>query len=69
MSLWFLLSVPGSLLALAALLFLSAVLDAHVLSPRSMIVSAARARRTEPEYTEAFVAREFDRLLRRPQES
>ena len=64
MSEWFLLSVPGALLLLCGLLALSAVVESRVLSPRSMIVSAVRARRTGPEYTEQFVARQFERLLR-----
>lgn len=61
--LWALASITGSLLVLVGLLVLSAVVEVRVLSPRSMILSAARARRTAPEYTEAFVAREFERLM------
>ena len=60
---WALLSIPGSLLVIVGILILSAAVEGRVLSPRSMILSAARARRTPPEYTEAFVAREFERLL------
>lgn len=57
-------SVPGTLVVLSALLWLSAAAEQRFLSPRSLILGAARARRTTPEYTEAFVARQFDRLLR-----
>lgn len=49
---------------LTGVLWLSAWVETSVLSPRSMIVSAARARRTSPEYSEALVAREFERLIR-----
>ena len=51
----------------SGLLALSAMLEGRVLSPRSMIVSAAKARRSQPEFTEAFVAREVERLLREVQ--
>lgn len=64
---WSLLAIPASLALTVALLALSALVEQRVLSPRSMIVSAARARRTGPEYTEAIVAREFERLLRNSQ--
>ena len=60
---WVLLSIPGSLLVIVGILVLSAAVEGRVLSPRSMILSAARAKRTPPEFAEAFVAREFERLL------
>lgn len=49
---------------MVGVLWLSAWVESSVLSPRSIIVSAARARHTTPEYSEALVAREFERLLR-----
>lgn len=49
---------------MTGVLWLSAWVESSVLSPRSMIVSAAKARRTTPEYSEAVVAREFERLIR-----
>jgi hypothetical protein len=59
-----LLVVPGALLALAALLVMTAVVEQRVLCPRSMILSTARAKHASPEYAEAFVAKEVERLLR-----
>ena len=64
MSAVLLLTVPGTLALLSVVLWVSALADKRFLSPRSLILSAARARRTTPEYTEAFVARQFERLLR-----
>jgi hypothetical protein len=64
---WLLLGVPGALMFVSCLLALSSQLEGRVLSPRSMIVSAAKARRSQPEFTEAFVAREVERLLREVQ--
>ncbi|HEX2039165.1 MAG TPA: hypothetical protein VHF47_05455 [Acidimicrobiales bacterium] len=64
MSGWPLLVIPGTLLLLAAVLYLSALAEERFLSPRSLILSTVRARRTSPEYAEAFVARQFERLLR-----
>jgi hypothetical protein len=59
-----LLAVPASLVLIMGILLLSAWIEQRVLSPRSMIISAARARRTPPEFAEAFVARQLERLLR-----
>ena len=59
--------IPLSLALLCGILALSAFVEERVLSPRSMILSAARARRTGPEYTEAFVARQVERLLQNAQ--
>lgn len=67
MSLWPLLAVPATVLLLGGVLFLSAFAEARFLCPRSLIVSAARTRRTTPEYVEAFVARQYERLLREHQ--
>lgn len=61
---WFLLAVPGTCVVLATVLYLSAVAERRLLSPRRLILGAARARRNTPEFAEAFVARQFDRLLR-----
>ena len=61
---WFLLAVPGTCTMLAAVLYLSAVAERRLLSPRRLIQGAARARRSTPEFAEAFVARQFERLLR-----
>ncbi|MFP5327675.1 MAG: hypothetical protein ACLGHT_09375 [Acidimicrobiia bacterium] len=62
-----LLAIPGALLALCGLLALTAMVEQRVLCPRSMILSTARARKVSPEYAEAFVARETERLLREVQ--
>ena len=67
MSLLVLLLVPGTLVLLLALLLLSALVEERVLSPQRMILQVAKARATSPEYAEAFVAREFDKLLRQAQ--
>lgn len=64
MSAWLLLSIPATPLLLGAVLLLSAQAEERFLSPRSLILSATRARRNSPEYAEAFVARQFERLLR-----
>ncbi len=64
MSMWLLLSIPGTLALLVAVLYLSAVTEERLLSPRSLILSTVRARGSSPEYAEAFVARQFERLLR-----
>lgn len=58
------LCIPVALLIPCALLALSALAEEQILSPRSLIVSAVRSRRSGPEFTEAFVAREFERLLK-----
>lgn len=67
MPVWPLLAVPGTLVILAGVLYLSALAESRFLCPRSLIVSAARTRRTTPEYVEAFVARQYERLLRESQ--
>lgn len=62
-----LLSLPMALLIPCGLLLLSAVAEKRILSPRSMILSTARARRNTPEIAEVLVAREFERLLKNVQ--
>ena len=62
-----LLSIPLALLLPCGLLALSAAAERRILSPRSMIISAVRSRRSAPEFTEAFVARQFERLLKNVQ--
>lgn len=64
MSVWLLLTIPGTLVLLSALLFLSAQAEERFLSPRSLIVGATKARWNSPEYAETFVATQFERLLR-----
>ena len=62
-SAWLLLAVPGTTILLAVVLALSAAAERRFLSARSLIVSVARARRSTPEFAEAFVARQFERIL------
>lgn len=59
-----LLAVPGTCAFLGGVLYLSAVAERRLLSPRRLILGAARARRSTPEFAEEFVARQFERLLR-----
>ena len=59
-----LLAVPGTAVLLIGLLVLSAVVEEKILCPRALIVRVARGGSTSAEYTEAFVTREVDRLLR-----
>ena len=59
-----LLTLPAALLIPSGLLMLSAAAERRILSPQSLILSTARARRSTPEITEALVAREFERLLK-----
>ncbi|MGI8793134.1 MAG: hypothetical protein ACR2H3_08160 [Acidimicrobiales bacterium] len=61
--------IVGAMAVMVSVLWLSAWVETSVLSPRSMIVSAAKARHTTPEYSEALVVREFERLLRDTQRS
>ena len=58
------LAIPAVFLVLCGLLGLTVLVEQRILHPRSMILSTARARRVSPEYAEAFVARETERLLR-----
>lgn len=65
MSAWALLSIPGTLLLLALVLFLSDLAENRVVSPQALIVRAATGRRTHPDQAEALVAAEVERLLKR----
>jgi hypothetical protein len=58
-------SVPLTPLLLVGLLFLSERAEARLLSPRALVLSTVRARRSSPEYTEAMVARQFSEVLAR----
>jgi hypothetical protein len=60
-----LLSIPVTVLLLAGVLFLSALVEQRFLSPRAVVLSTVRARRSTPEYTETLVAKQFEDLLRR----
>jgi hypothetical protein len=55
--------IPGTPVLLGAILWLSNLAEQRFLSPRSLIIRAARSRRSTPEHAEAFVARQLDRLL------
>lgn len=59
-----LLFVPGTVALLATVLFVSALAEERFLSPGSVILGTVRARNNTPEYVEAFVARQSERLLR-----
>jgi hypothetical protein len=59
-----LLSVPAALIVMMGILVLSQLVEQHVLSPRAMIIGAARSRSTSPDYAEGFVAGQLERLLR-----
>jgi len=61
---WTLLSIPGTFLLLASLLFLTELAEKRVVSPRALILRAVAARRTSPEITERLVVAEAERLLR-----
>ena len=56
-------AVPAAFVLIGGLLALSWLLECSVLSPQSMILSAARSTRSDPDFAEQFVAREFERLL------
>ena len=62
---WLLLvALPLTLVIPCVLLLLSDMAEKRILSPQSMILSTAKARRSTPEFSEALVAREFERLLK-----
>ncbi len=60
-----LLSIPATLLALAALLAFSAYAEERMVSSRALIVRVASSRSSRPEVAEALVAREVERLIQR----
>lgn len=60
-----LLSIPMTMLLLGGVLFLSGFVEQRFLSPRAVVLSTVRARRSSPEYAEALVARQFEDLLKR----
>ena len=66
MSAWAVLLVPAALGSLALLLVLTTWLEQWVLSPRAIILSAARARRGSPGDVEALVIKQCELLLRTP---
>ena len=66
MSAWGVLLVPGALGVIALLLVLTTWLEQWVLSPRALILSAARARRAAPGHVEALVVEQCDLLLGSP---
>jgi len=59
-----LLALPVALGLPCLMLLLSAEAEKRILSPQSLILSTARARRSGPELTEQLVARKFERLLK-----
>ncbi len=65
MALLGLLSIPGTLVLLGLLLFLSDMAENRVVSPQALIVKAAKGRSTSPERAERLVAAEVERLLQR----
>jgi hypothetical protein len=66
MSAWGVLLVPGALGVLAVLLVLTTWLEQWVLSPRALILSAARASRAAPGHVEALVVQQCDLILGSP---
>ena len=58
-----LISIPGTLVMLGLLLFLSDLAENRIVSPQALIVKAAKGRGTSPERAERLVAEEIDRLL------
>ena len=65
MSAWGVLLVPAALGSVVLLLAVTTWLERWVLSPRSLILSAARARGAAPGHVEALVIEQCDRLLER----
>jgi hypothetical protein len=67
MSAWSILLVPGTIVMILGMLLLTVYAENHLLSPRSIILHVAKARKAPPEHAEQLVAREFERLLRESQ--
>lgn len=63
MSMWALLTIPGTLLLLMALLSLSAAVEERLLSPKALLAAAIRSRGADPDYAEAFVTRQLEALM------
>jgi hypothetical protein len=62
---WLLLVLlPVALGIPCVMLVLSDIAERRILSPQSLILSTAKARRSSPELAEQLVAREFERLLK-----
>ena len=64
MSPWVVLLVPVTLVALSLLLAFTTWLEEQILSPRALILGAARARGGRPDQAEALVAEQCELLLR-----
>src|SRR5437762_1009343 len=69
MSGWGLLLVPAALGSVVVLLALTTWLEQWVLSPRALILSAARARRASPRHVEALLAEHCEVILARSDRS
>ena len=63
MSAWAVVLAVAALAGLALLLGITAWIERWVLSPRALILSAARARRIQPDHLEALVTQQCDLLL------
>lgn len=59
-----LLTIPLSLLVLAAVLAYSEYAENHLVSPQALILRAAHLRKLPPEVAERVIARESERLMR-----
>ncbi len=57
------LSIPATVLLLAAILVWSAMAERRVLSPRALVFMVVQARHTTADFADAFVARECRHLL------
>ena len=60
--------IPGTPALLAAVLWLSELVERRWLSPQSLVIGVVRSRRNSPEFAEAFVAQELNELLAGHQE-